>query len=252
MGNTEAVRAVETAAQVVGGIEDLGGSATIADLNRQLPLAKSTIYKHLDTLREQGVLVKSGDSYRFGLRLLELGGAARQYDGIYEVARPEVRAMAEETGEVANLVFEELGWGRYAYTDMGEQAVDLDIHVGKRVTLHSTALGKAVLASLPEEAVETIIAERDLRAQTEQTITDPATLLEEIEAIRNEGVAYDSEEHIRGMGCVAAPIRIPDRRHASISITGPVSRVTDREKREEHARIVRRAANVIELNLSSD
>jgi DNA-binding IclR family transcriptional regulator len=128
----------------------------------------------------------------------------------------------------------------------------LDIHVGKRVTLHSTALGKALLASLSEEKLEAIIADSGLRAQTDQTITDPEELREEVETIRRDGVAYDTEEHIRGMGCVAAPIQLPGRRHASISVTGPVSRVTTEQSREVYARTVRRAANVIELSLSSD
>jgi D-2-hydroxyacid dehydrogenase (NADP+) len=128
----------------------------------------------------------------------------------------------------------------------------LDIHVGKRVTLHSTALGKALLASLSEEKLEAIIADSGLRAQTDQTITDPEELREEVETIRRDGVAYDTEEHIRGMGCVAAPIQLPGRRHASISVTGPVSRVITEQSREVYARTVRRAANVIELSLSSD
>ena len=252
MGNTDAVRSVETAVQIVERIDALGGTATIAELDDHLPLAKSTIYKHLNTLRTQGYVVKSDDSYRFGLQLLELGGVARQYDGLYQVAKPKVREMAERTGEVANLAFEERGWGRYVYTVSGEQAADIDTHIGKRIPLHSTGLGKALLASLPEEESEAIIENRELHAQTEQTITDRTDLREEIGSIRAEDIAYDTEEHLRGMGCVAAPIRIPGRRHAAISVTGPVSRVTTDEMRDEYARIVRRAANVIELDLSSE
>lgn len=251
MGNTDAVQALETATQIIAGLEELDGEATIADLTEHLPLAKSTVYKHLNTLLEHDLIVKSGDRYRFGLQFLELGGIARQYDRIYEVAKPEVRKMAAETGEVANLAFEEGGWGRYVYTAAGEQAVDIDTHVGKRMTLHSTALGKALLASLPDGEFNTLLAERELRSQTEQTITDPEELREEIASIRREGIAYDTEEHLRGMGCVAAPIQIPGRRHASISITGPVSRVTPSNVESEYTNIVKEAINIIELNIST-
>lgn len=252
MGNTSTVRAVETAGEIIDALAHHDGTATIAELNEDLPLAKSTIYKHLDTLRGMGLVVRSGDSYRFGLRFLEIGDTAREYDGVYEIAKPEVRRMAEETGEVANLVFEEDGLARYVYTAAGDQAVDLNIHVGKRVALHSTGLGKALLASLDDSGLADILSGRELQAHTDQTITDRDELRSEIESIRENGVAYDVGEHTRGMGCVAAAIQVPGTRHASISVTGPVSRVTTDRTRTEYTQVVRRVANVIELNLSSE
>jgi IclR family acetate operon transcriptional repressor len=252
MGQTDTVRAIETSTRILDGLEALGGEATIANLNRHLSLSKSTIYKHLNTLRTENLVTKSGDEYRFGLRFLELGGYAREYDDIYAVAKPEVRQMAEETGEVANLVFEEGGMGVYVFTAKGGQAVEIDTHVGKRVPLHSTGLGKALLSTLSDEEIQHLVEEHSLARKTEQTITDEARLLQEVATIRNEGIAYDSEEHIRGMGCVAAPIEVPGRRRASISVTGPVSRVTTEEVQHAYTQIVRRAANVIELNLSSE
>jgi len=251
MRQTDAVQALETSTRILNGLEALGGEATIADLDRHLSLSKSTIYKHLNTLRTANLITKSGDEYQFGLRFLELGGYAREYDDIYAVAKPEVRQMAEEIGEVANLVFEESGTAVYVFTAKGNQAVDLDTHVGKRVDLHSTGLGKALLATLPDERIKTLVDERGLDPKTDDTITDEVKLFQEIEAIREEGIAYDTEEHIRGMGCVAAPVEMSGRRRASISITGPVSRVTTEEIQHQYTQIVRRAANVIELNLSS-
>jgi IclR family acetate operon transcriptional repressor len=251
MGQTDTVRAIETSTRILDGLEALGGEATIADLDRHLSLSKSTIYKHLNTLRTANLVTKSGDEYRFGLRFLELGGYAREYDDIFSVAKPEVRQMAEETGEVANLVFEEGGMAVYVFTAKGGQAVELDTHLGKRVGLHSTGLGKALLATLSDEEIQTLVDERGLDRKTDHTITDEVKLFQEIEAIREEGIAYDTEEHIRGMGCVAAPIEVPGRRRASISVTGPVSRVTTEELQHQYTQIVRRAANVIELNLSS-
>jgi DNA-binding IclR family transcriptional regulator len=251
MGQTDAVQAVETSTRILNGLETLGGEATIADLDRHLSLSKSTIYKHLNTLRTANMLTKSGDEYRFGLRFLELGDYARDYDDIYTVAKPEVRQMAEETGEIANLVFEEGGMAVYVFTAKGDQAAELDTRVGECADLHSTGLGKALLSTLSDEEIQRIFDERGLDRKTDNTITDEVKLYQEIETIRKDGIAYDTEEHIRGMGCVAVPIEAPDRRRASISVTGPVSRVTTEEVQRQYTQIIRRAANVIELNLSS-
>ena len=249
MGETDAVRAIETSTRILDGLEELGGEATLAELDTHLSFSKSTIYKHLNTLRMANLITTSEGTYKFGLRFLEFGGYAREYDRIYEVAKPEVRQMAEETGEVANLAFEEAGMAVYVFTARGDQAVEIDTHVGKRVDPHSTGLGKSLLATLPDDEIRRLI-ERGLDAKTASTVTDEQALFQQLARIREEGIAYDSEEHIRGMACVAAPIQVPGRRRAAISVTGPVSRVATDEIKEEYSQSIRRAANVIELNLS--
>lgn len=244
------VRATETSIRMLEGLIELGGEAGITELATHLSVAKSTVYKHLNTLDSSGLVVKHGDGYRIGLRALEFGGYAQRYDGVYDTARPQLRTMADETGELANLMFEEDGWGVYVHTTRGEDAVDIDTRTGRRANLHATGLGKAILATLPEERVETIVESRGLPSVTEHTITEQAELFAELDEIRAEGIAYDREECVEGMACIARPLSTPNERPAAISITGPVSRVSGGETETAIRTVLEQAGNVIELELT--
>jgi DNA-binding IclR family transcriptional regulator len=244
------VRATETSIRMLEGLIDLGGEAGITELATHLSVAKSTVYKHLNTLDSNGLVVKHGDRYRIGLRALEFGGYAQRYDGVYDTARPQLRKMADETGELANLMFEEDGWGVYIHTSRGEDAVDIDTQTGRRANLHATGLGKAILATLSEERVETIVESRGLPRVTEHTITEQTELFEELDEIRAEGIAYDREECVEGMACIARPLSTPNERPAAISITGPVSRVSGGETEAAIRTVLEQAGNVIELELT--
>ena len=244
------VRATETSIRMLEGLIDLGGEAGITELATHLSVAKSTVYKHLNTLDSNGLVVKHGDRYRIGLRALEFGGYAQRYDGVYDTARPQLRKMADETGELANLMFEEDGWGVYVHTSRGEDAVDIDTQTGRRAHLHATGLGKAILATLPEERVEAIVDSRGLPGVTEHTITDRAELLAELDEVRAEGIAYDREECVEGMACIARPLSTPSERPAAISITGPGSRVSSGGTEATIRTVLEEAGNVIELELT--
>jgi len=245
----ERVRATATSIRILEAIVELDGEAGITELAGHLSLAKSTIFKHLNTLEENGLVVEYDDRYRIGLRALEFGGFAQLYDGIYDTAYPEVRQLADESGELANLMFEEGGKGVYVYTAAGPQAVDIDTQTGRQVHLHSTGIGKAVLATMSDDRIEEIIETHGLPAATEHTITDRAGLFDEIETIREEGIAYDREEFIEGMACLARPLTVPGPRPAAISITGPASRVMTGETERQLRTSLDQAGNVIELNL---
>jgi len=246
----ERVRATETSVRMLEGLVELGGEAGVTELARHLSVAKSTVYKHLSTLESKGLIVRHGERYRIGLRTLEFGGYAQRYDGVYDTARPELRKLADETGEIANLMFEEGGKGVYVHTATGADAVGIDTQTGRRVDLHATGLGKAILATLEDERVAEIVETHGLTPATEHTITERETLFDELATIRAEGFAYDREERIEGMACIARPLSTPSDRPAAISVTGPVSRVTTAEPEGRIRETLERAGNVIELTLA--
>jgi DNA-binding IclR family transcriptional regulator len=229
----------------------LRGSAGVTELSTELELPKSTVYSHLRTLREHEYVVQQDDEYCIGLKFLSLGEHTRDRMPIYEVAKPEVNALAEQTGELANLLVEEHGEGVYLFRSKGEQAVSLDTHAGMRVKLHCTSLGKAILAYLPEERVDEIIDRWGLPAQTATTITTREELEKEFAAIRERGYAHDKGERLSGLRCVAAPIKNLDG-HAigAVSVAGPTSRMKGERFESDVPERVMSAANVIELNLT--
>lgn len=160
-------------------------------------------------------------------------------------------ALAEETGELANLLVEEHGKGLYLYRAQGENAVQTDSYIGQRVSLHNTALGHAILAHLPRKRVNEIIDRHGLPATTENTITEPEELFNRLEKVRKEGVAFDDEERVKGLRCVAVPIVSNDESvEGAISISGPTSRFQDQKFRNVLPEKLEKAANVIELNIT--
>lgn len=227
------------------------GSAGVTELADELDLPKSTVYSHLRTLREHEYVDWQDETYCIGLKFLDFGEHTRDRMRIYDVAKPEVEALAEETGELANLLVEEHGEGVYLTRAKGDQAVNLDTHAGMRVGLHCTSLGKAVLAYLPEERVDEIVDRWGLPARTANTISTREELDEELAAIRERGYATDNGERLSGLRCVAAPVTDPDG-HAigAVSVSGPTSRMKGETFESEIPERVQSAANVIELNLT--
>lgn len=252
MGKQEGqtVGATETSVVVLDAIADLGGEARTSELSDELPIAISTVYKHLRTLENLGLVAKRDDRYRIGSKCLELGGYVRRHDDIYATANEDVRAVANETGELANLMVRENGMGVYVYTARGDDAVNLDTGLGKRVPLNCTALGKAILSTMSNDEVDAYVDEYGLPERTPRTITDRGELFEELEQVRSDGVAYENGQRVEGICCVAAPISAEGKRRAAISITGPERRLSEDRLRNELTEAVQRVANVVEINLT--
>src|SRR5213082_1307774 len=162
----------------------------ISDLAKRLGLAKSTVHRLASTLLEQGILEQnSGDGkYHLGLALFELGAMVRRKMDFTMEARPFLRALMEKTGETVHLAILDHDSILYIITHESKQALRMGSKVGTRAPVHSTAVGKALLAFLPGDELERII---------------------EI-----------------GLRAIAAPIRIYSGNVvAAISIAGPVHRM---------------------------
>jgi DNA-binding IclR family transcriptional regulator len=241
------VTTVDRTLQIVETIQELDG-AGVSEIAEEVDVGKSAVHNHLNTLANREYVVKEGEQYHIGLAFLGLGAYARQRNEIYGVARSEVDTLADETGELVNLLVEKNGRGIYLYQARGDNAVELDTYEGKRVRLHCTGLGKAVLGFRPRDQVESILDEHGMPAETEHTITDRDTFFAELEQVRDQGYAIDEEERLTGLRCVAAPITDDDDRSiAAISVSCPVHRVDDDRFYDDLQQAVLGAANVVEL-----
>ena len=244
---------VKTARTTFAILEELKqrDEATVTELTDTFDLSKSSIHNYLSTLEQDGYVVKTGNTYQIGLRLLDLGGHARHRKRIYDIAKDEVTTLAEETGELANLLVEEHGKGVYLHRAHGADAVKTDSYIGQRVHLHNTGLGKAILAHLPRDRVNEIIDKHGIPATTENTITDRDELFTCLEQVRETGVAFDDEARVKGLRCVAVPIvNNNDTIEGAISVSGPTSRFREQRFREELPSKLKSASNIIELNIT--
>ncbi|MCT9098056.1 IclR family transcriptional regulator [Haloarchaeobius sp. HME9146] len=243
------IRSDETLLSIVEAVEALG-EAGVTEIADQVDVSKSTVHGHLTTLKQQGYVVAEEGRYRLSLRFLQLGEHTRTQTGIYNLARPHVDELARETNELANLAVEENGRGVYLYRTQGDQTIQFSTDAGDVHQLHCSATGKSMLAHMPREHVDEILDEHGLPAHTEQTITDEATLHETLVDVRERGVAFDDEEYGEGLRCVGAPIRGPEGDVlGAISVSGPATRLPEERYREELPDMLRRAANLIEINL---
>lgn len=244
------VKSVEKTFDIVRTIQDLGG-ASLTTLAREMGIPQSTAHNYLKSLEDAEYLVNDNGTYQVGIRFLEHGAYARNRLKIYEIAKPEVDKLADETGELANLLIEEHGRGSYLHRAYGVDAVQVEAHVGTRVYLHSTALGKAILAHLPAERRDAILDRHGLPERTPRTTTDRAELLDDLAEIRDRGYAYDDEERLSGLRCLAAAVRSDsDRVLGAVSIAGPTNRLRGDRYHEELPKKLLEAVNVIELNVT--
>ena len=241
------IRSVEIAFAIIDVLQSNDGIG-VTELADELGHSKSTIHSHLRTLEEQRIVARDGDGYRLSLRLLDMANHVREQIDNYDVIKTEVDKLAEETGEIAQFGIEEHGKVSYLYKEAGEDAVVTASRVGTQQPLHSTALGKTMLAFLPPEEAREYVDTIDFTSSTPQTITSRDALLEELEATRERGYGIDDEENIEGLRCVAAPITDGGTVLGAVSLTGPSSRFTEERIHGDLSENVMRTANIIELN----
>jgi len=249
------LKTVTVASRIIDAVRERG-SVGVSELAAQLDMSKSTAYVHLQTLVENGFLVKRDDSYELAYKFTVIGEYVRNRSPLYRYGKPEVDALAAETDQYTHIVTEENGYGINLYQVKGDTSVGGEYQAGKvqqRDHLHYTASGKAILAFLPEERVHDILDRHGLPARTENTITDRIELIEELERIRDRGYAYNDEEEIEGFRALGAPIRDPEGGVlGSLSISGPTSFMQGDRYREALPEQLTSSANVIEVNINMD
>lgn len=249
MTGENGIQAVDRAFEIIESLTELDG-AGVSELARHVDLPKSTVHNHLNTLERTEYVVHDNGKYRTGLKYLQISERVRNQHDVYRIARPEVDKLVEKSGEISAVMTEEHGRGVFIYRSSGSEAARIDTIVGDRVPLHCTALGKAILAFLPDDRRRQIINRHGLTAVNQNTITNRDVLSEELESIREEKIAYDDEERLEGLRSVAAPILDGSNSIiGSISIAGPTHRMRGERFQTELPEIVLGTANVIELNL---
>lgn len=245
----DTVGSVETLFDVVEFVHEHEG-VTLAEAAASLPYAKSTIHRHLATLKDRGYVVEE-DGYYTGLRFLELGERARSRRRAYRLARTKVEELAAETGERAQFIVEEHGQAVYVHRALGEHAVNTDAEIGKRIPLHATASGKAILAAMDPAESSRIIERSSFERITSATITDPEALADELDAIADRGYAFNREENLDGLHAVGVSISGPDGDViGALSVSGPSHRLTGPRFEEDLPTLLLGTANELELNIA--
>lgn len=229
------------------------GELGVNEIARQVKVHKSTVSRLCATLEQAGYLDRNEQSgkFRLGPRIYQLAGIPLATLDLQRAARPVLLELVEACGETAHLAILD---GHEAVTIAvvdGRHSVRMEARIGRRAPLNASALGKALLAGLPREETERLLAGRPLPRWTARTITDHAALMAHIDQVREQGYSVDLEELEEGLRCVGAPVYGPEGRAvAAISISGPRDRFTS-EAIPRLGRLVRECAERISLRLGA-
>jgi len=199
---------VGKALEVLDLVAEIGRPARFTELQRKCDLPKGTLYRFLQTLTKQGLLNYDSERkvYFLGMRLVRLAHAAWKQSSLAPVARPHLDALAGLVRETIHLA--QLEGGHVLYVDKlyPSRPVEMFSSAGKVGPAYCTGVGKAMLAYLAQDQLESALAQQSLYRFTENTIVKKSALLAELATIRERGYALDDEEHERGIICVAVPI----------------------------------------------
>ena len=153
-----------------------------------------------------------------------------------DLAREPLRTLAGRTGETANLATLDGPDVLYLLSETGSHLLTLRSHVGLRLPVHATALGKCLLAQQGDDAARAAAGDEPYEALTERTITSWSKLRANLERIRREGVAYSREEYEIGLCSVAVPVDwVQGDGPVAVNVSLPASRAG----RDATAKLVR-------------
>ncbi len=222
----------------------------VSELSRLTGLHKTTVYRLLVTLEEEGCIQhnQSNDKYSLGPALIGLGRMVLDNIDIARQALPHMRDLVEETGETAMLeVWDDSRPLVVANVD-GKRFTHMIARAGYHLPAHGSSGGKAMLAFLSAEEIDKVIA-RGLKQYTENTITDRERLLEELARIRAAHVSYDRQEVDIGVCAVSAPIFDHLGRIAgTLTVAGPTQRI-QMDEDSTLVQLIKRTAEAISRDL---
>jgi len=201
--------AVERAFSILEAVAESQHGLSNSDLSRRLKVPKSSASYILRVMEKRGYLFRSEDGkYRLGLKIMSLSHERTAHLDVREVAKPILEKFVEKS-RMSEAHLAVLDNGRAVYVEKVEAVnsfIKMDIWVGHRLPVHTTAIGKVLVAHLPEAEVIKILELRGMEKKTRRSITDPKKFLRELEKVKEYGFAVDNEENSLNVRCLAAPI----------------------------------------------
>ncbi len=209
-------------------VPELGNS----DIARALEIPKSTAAGLISTLEHNGYLDQNPDTrkYRLGFKLAERAGVLLEQFDLRQIAAPILEELRDRCNESVNLAIRDGDYVVYIERMHGMNMLGMRSEIGKREAIHSTALGKAILASLSKEELRAFVKQHDFYPVTPRTITSPDAFLEALLQIKQRGYAIDDQENELGGRCVAAAIfDLHAKPVGAVSISVPIQRLPEEQ-----------------------
>lgn len=216
---------------IVEAVADMDTPTTLSAIARRTNLNPSTTHHILKALVEFGYLIHSRDNRTYSLssKLFQIIGRTWTIDQLADIAQPYLKELGDLTGEGTSLaVFQD---DRVIIAAKREPDGPLRVaqKIGDARPIHCTAVGKVLVAWLPEPKREALIERIAFQRKTTKTITSPAMFRQELARVRETGIGFDNEEHIKGVRCMAVPVKdYSGEVRLALCIVGPKVNLPDR------------------------
>lgn len=233
MGSQRVLSTTNTSLRVIDTIIQLDG-ATLSEITDEMEMARSAIHNHLQTLIDNGYVVKDEQFYRVGLKLVHLGEYAKSQRETHTLANKWVLRLAKRTELETDFAVEENGriislYDSTKYTTESTGFIDS----GRYFYSHNTAAGKAILSHYTDDYVNEILNKWGMPSDTENSITSRPLFFDELGDVRKQGYAISLEECIKSLHSVACAVQTPrDQVCGAFVISGPPYVLDDRRIKE--------------------
>jgi IclR family acetate operon transcriptional repressor len=222
------VRSVERAMDLLQALMSAKEPVSLKTLSEKVDLHPSTTHRLLSTMDRRKFVYQDPENklYTLGPALMSPNQGVRSLQSLQTISTPILKEITKRLGESASLAIRSGNHAMLVAQASSERRVNVTIQAGSQVPLHCTAVGKVILAHMPDSEVERIAVEAGLPSITPNTLSTVDQLKAAVDRIRTDGFAADNEEWEPGIRCVAAPVYYGDGSLlGAVSISGPAGRV---------------------------
>lgn len=243
--NSGQVRSLTRALSIMEQLARNPDGMSLTEVSEATELPPSTTHRLLTTLEAERFVRPdpNGGQWRIGVAAFFVGSAFSRSRDTLTLVRPYIKRLMEVSGETSNLFVESDGEAVCIGQIESRHAMRAITGIGGRITLHTSAAGKAIVSFSDRKDHDRLLRKTTFRAGAARGVTSREALNTEIDLIHRTGYATDDEEHAIGMRCVAAPVFNEfEEVVAALSVSGPKARITD-ERLPLLGRMVRQAAS---------
>ncbi|CAH0297288.1 Transcriptional regulator KdgR [Peribacillus frigoritolerans] len=245
------IQSVERALKILDLFDERERELTITEISKRMNLHKSTVHSLLKTLQEHHYISQGEENgkYSLGLKLLERGSVVVTHLDLRNVARKHLEGLSATTNLTLHLVILDGQEGVYVDKVEGTGVTVLYSRIGRRVPIHTSAVGKSLVATKTDSELDLLLDGYDYTGPTEKSIRSKEQFLAEIEKARINGYSMDNEENEPGIFCLAVPIRdYSGKVIAAMSVSMPASKVNE-ETHEFYVRLLKECSSKISQEL---
>ncbi|MFP4592554.1 DNA-binding transcriptional regulator KdgR [uncultured Ralstonia sp.] len=206
----ESVSAVDKVFMILSAMGELGAVGP-SELSQRLGMSKTTVHRFLQTLKGLGYVAQEGpdadgDRYRLTIRLFELGAKALENVDLVREADTEMRRIGQLTREAVHLGAFDEDAIIYIHKIDADYGLRMQSRIGRRNPLHSTAIGKVLLAYMAPDEAREVLSQVEFKKSTQKTLGSAEAVLSILPRVRQQGFGEDNEEQEDGLLCIAVPV----------------------------------------------